>query len=209
MVLLNLWGYQSDVLIRFSLLIRWFGLGVFFVHGLLNTAAVILTVYLQSRPPKAVSPQNEDTDDKDDPEELDMKKARNLAVAIGVIAVVMIAAVFVLNNKINKLYAATVNLQTDMNSRCSIYEFAPGGGDTAGYLIKNSDGTLVFTGGGSSDNADELSEFFDRYGNDIAKWYVYGDDEENAGAMRKLSESGSVNIDKVYVIDAKELTDKQ
>ncbi len=207
-VLLNVWGYQSDVQIGCTLLARWFGLGTYMIFGLLNIAAVIITRYLQNRPEKTKAWQNEEKE-VEDTEELDMKKARNLAIAIGVLAVVLIAAVFILNNKINKLYAATVNLQTDMNSRCSIYEFVPEGGVSAGYLIKGSDGTLVFIGGGGRENADELSVFFEKYGNNIDKWYIYGEDEENAGAMHELIDAGLVNAEKIYVTDAKELTDIQ
>ncbi len=205
-VLLNVWGYQSDVLIGCTLLVRWFGLGSYIVFGLLNILAVIFTGYLQNRPQGTKAQQNDDKNEVEETEGSDMKKARNLAIAIGALAIVLIAAVFVLNNKINKLYAATVNLQTDMNSRCSIYEFLPDGGESAGYLIKGSDGSLVFIGGGGRENADELSAFLEKYGNNITKWYVYGDDEENAGALYELTDAGLVNAEKMYVMDAKELT---
>ena len=210
-VLLNIWGYQSDALIPVTLLLKWYGPGVYIVHGLLGIAAVLLSEHCKDR---KRSRKEEYDEENEIPEEWDMKKhkivnARNLAIALGVLAIALIVTVFVLNNKINRLYDATVNLQADMNNRCSIYEFAPQNGDTAGYLIKGSDGALVFVGGGSKDNAEELLSFFEKYGNNISKWYVYGEDEENAGAMRELTENDLVGADKVYIINASEMTQKQ
>ena len=208
-VLLNLWGYQSDVLIPATLLISWFGIWVFVVHGILNVFAAVMIRYLENLPQTPDENETEDTDE-DILEEWDMKKhriinARNLAIALGVLAAVLLAAVVVLNSKINRLYDATVNLQTDMNSRCSIYEFVPDDGNAAGYLIKGSDGTVTFVGGGPASNADALGEFFDRYGNTVTDWYVYGSDEENCGAMNELIDSARVNVTKIFVIERKEM----
>ena len=209
LVLLNLWGYQSDVLILATLLLSWFGIWTFIVHGILGILAVILIRYIQNRPEDTAEDGTEDSSE-DIPEEWDMKKhriinARNLAIALGILAFLLLGAVFVLNSKINRLYDATVNLQTDMNRRCSIYEFAPEEGTVMGYLIKGSDGTVTFIGGGPKSNADALGEFFDRYGNTVTNWYVYGDDEENCGAMRELVDSMRVNVTKVFVIERKEM----
>lgn len=208
--LLSLWGYQSDVLIPVTLLLSWFGIWVYIVHGVMSIAAVLLILYLRGRPERPADTEGEDIDD--DLEEWDMNRhkiinARNLAIALGVIACVLIGAVIVLNNKINRLYDATVNLQADMNSRCSVYEFAPDPGTSAGYLLRESDGTLTFIGGGPAGNADALGSFLDEYGKDIAKWYAYGDDEADSGAMRQLMTSQEVHVDRVYVIDAKEMTE--
>ncbi len=181
------------------------------IHGLLNMAAVILIRYFENRPKIREETGMEYGDDYS--EEWDMQKhriinARNLAIALGVLALALICIVFVLNSKINRLYDATVNLQTDMNSRSSIYEFTGDDGNTAGYLIKNSDGKFVFVGGGSRSNADALSEFFDRYGSTVSEWYVYGDDDENAGAMREMIDRSKVNVEKIYVIDREEMTER-
>ncbi len=212
LTVLNIWGYQSDVLIPFTLLISWAGTGVYIVHGLFTITAVILIRYLEGRPQTREEPGRED--DEDYCKEWDMNKhriinARNLAIALGVLALALICVVAVLNSKINRLYDATVNLQTDMNNRSSIYEFTDDGGNTAGYLIKNSDGKLAFVGGGAKDNAEALSRFFDRYGNTVSEWYVYGDDDENAGAMRELIYQAKINVEKVYVVDRKEITERQ
>ena len=205
---INLWGYQSEALIPATLLLSWFTLPVFVIHGLLGIIAVILIRYIQSRPTRKIIQRYEE--DEDILEEWDMKKhkiinARNLAIALGVLAALLVLTVIVLNSKINRLYDATVNLQTDLNSRCSVYEFAPGGAETEAYLIKGENGKITVVGGGSSGNADELAAFISAYGTDIDKWYVYGDDEDNSGAMRTLTSNGSVNVNNVYVINREEI----
>lgn len=197
---LHLWGYQSDSLIPVTLLVRWFGTGVFVIHGLLNVAAAVALCYAKNRPQRDVHT-----------EEWEMKdhrilSARNLAIALGVLAIALAATVFVLNNKINRLYDATVNLQEDINGRCSVYEFTPDGGEVAGYLLKGSDGNVTFIGGGPADNSDMLKDFLARHGNDVRRWYVYGKDESDSGAMRELIESGYVDPDGIYVINREEIT---
>lgn len=207
-VMLNMWGYQSERLIPVTLLMSWFGFWVFLVHGVMNVSAVILINYLKTVKWEELDEENEE----EYSEEWDMKKhriinARNLAIGLGALALILLAAVFVLNNKINRLYAATVNLQADMNGRCAIYEFRPGGNATEGYLIRESDGKLTFIGGGGEQNADELGRFLEEYGNTVETWYVYSDDDENAGAMKTLVSEGAISPDKVYVTDRKEITD--
>ena len=208
--MLNIWGYQSERLIPVTLLISWFGFWVFLVHGVMNVSAVIIVNYLQTVKSKDLREKTEDEEEYS--EEWDMKKhkivnARNLAIGLGVLALILIMAVFVLNNKINRLYAATVNIQEDMNSRCSIYEFKPDGNATEGYLIRESDGKITFIGGGGEQNAEDLGLFFEKYGNSVETWYVYSDDEENAGAMKALISEGVITPDKVYVTNRKEITD--
>ncbi len=207
-LMLNIWGFLSEKMIPVTLLLTWFGFWVFIVHGILNIAAVIVINYLQAYRAE----DNEDDHEDGYSEEWDMKKhkivnARNLAIGLGILAVLLVATVFVLNNKINRLYAATVNLQDDINSRCSIYEFKPDGGDTEGYLIREGDGTVTFIGGGGPDNTDSLRDFLSKYGNSVENWYTYGDDDDNAGAMHDLIEEQSVFVQNAYIIDRKEITD--
>ncbi len=208
---LNLWGYQSEPLTGATLLLSWFGIWVYVLHGLCNILAVIMIRYLKALPDKAEAVQEENEDLL---EEWDMKKhriinARNLAIALGVLTAALIGVVFVLNSKINRLYDATVNLQDDLNSRCSIYEFIPAGGETEGYLLRGSDGTLTFIGGGAAENADELETFIGRFGSEVERWYVYSDDEEGAGAMRALTSKGAVSAGKVYVMNREEISEQQ
>lgn len=203
--MLNVWGFQSEKLIPANLLLSWFSFPVYIVHGVLNVAAVILISFPERR--EKITANDEYS------EEWDMKKhriinARNLAIGLGVLALILASTVFVLNSKINRLYAATVNLQDDMNSRCSIYEYKPDGGTTAGYLIKESDGTLSFIGGGAAENAGSLREFFDKYGSSVSGWYVYSEEEADSGAMRELLSQQLVSVENVYVIDRRNITEK-
>ncbi len=211
--LLNVWGYQSDVLIPATLLISWSGTLVYVIHGLLGVAAVIMIRYLEGRPDESDKCSEELYEDEDLSEEWDMKKhkiinARNLAIALGVLTLALICTVFVLNNKINRLYDATVNLQNDMNNRCSIYEFTDDEGNRAGYLVKGSDGQITFVGGGGKENAATLEAFFERYGTTVTQWYAYDKDEAASGAMRDLMDAAKVNVEKVYVIDREEITEE-
>ena len=88
-----------------------------------------------------------------------------------------------------------------------MYEFVTAAGKPEGYLLRASDGTLSFIGGGSSANADELAAFIGKYGNTVTKWYVYGEDEESSGAMRALTSKGTIDAEKVFVISTEELTE--
>ena len=109
------------------------------------------------------------------------------------------------NSGVNRLYDATVNLQSELNQRCSVYEFAPDGGKTEAYLIKGENGKLTVVGGGPQKNAAELLAFISPYGTDIDKWYVYGEDDDNCGAMRSLVSEGSISVGNVYVINREEI----
>ena len=207
---LNLWGYQSQKLAAATLLLSWFGIWVYVIHGVFNIAAVIMLKYFTGRKKDTGTVGLTD----DIPEEWDMNKhriinARNLAIALGVLAVLLVATVFVLNSKINRLYDATVNLQTDLDSRCSLYEFTGDGGQVEGYLLRGSDGSTTFIGGGGADNADMLAEFLGRYTDKVTTWYVYADTEEESGAMKKIMNDDVVDIGNVYIIDRKEITDLQ
>ena len=209
---LNVWGYQSERLIGVMLLVSWFGTGVFVVHGLLCIAAVLLIRYVRNLPDAGAN-TSEPVIEETDPEEWDMKNhkiinARNLAIALGVLAVFLLFSVFILNSKINRLYAATVNLQEDLNSRCGMYEFIPEGKGVEGYLLQGSDGTISFIGGGGAENSEDLAEFLEKYGSVVNNWYVYGDSDEDSGAMNKILSSGQVMADNVYVITREEITGK-
>ena len=211
---INLWGYRSRVMIPAALLLSWFSFPVFVIHGLIPVLAVIVIRKTKDRPEKTEKAGNKESEAEEDYlEEWDMKKhriinARNLAIALGILAALLAITVIILNRKINTLYDATVNLQEDMNRRCSIHEFIPQSGETEGYLIRGENGELTFVGGGSSENAAELAKFLLAYGSGIDKWYVYGSGEEDAGAMRTLTSEGVVSAGKVYVINREELEEQ-
>lgn len=205
--LLSFWGYQSKLLEPLTLLISWFGAVGFVVHGLLPNIATQLIYGL----PEAKKADEKDTEavisEEDDcyEEEWDMKKhkiinARNLAIAMGILTVMLIAFVFILNNKINSLHDSTANLQRDLDSRCSMYEFTTNSGKVEGYLMKGSDGSTTMIGGGSAENADALYSFLEEYGYSLTNWYLYDGEEENVGAYLVCTTEKGISVDNVYVL---------
>jgi len=219
MCVVNLFGFQSGPAMPIMLLTGYFtGAGII-IHVILPWAAERLII----KSKKALEQQKmlanakaDNTDnaadcedcsenDEDYQEEWDMKKhrivnARNLAIALGVLSIVLIAFAYVLNNKINSLYDATVNIQSEINSNCRSYEYRPGDA-IEGYLIKNSDGTITFIGGGGEENMDSLYNFITTYGNKVDSWYLYGDDEANSGAYNKCVDFKKLPVENVYIIN--------
>lgn len=206
--ILSIWGYQSKILIPITLLLAYFTGYAYLVHGFLPF--LMLLIVRRRRKDRITddieSIEEELNQDEDYQEEWDMKKhkiinARNLAIALGALAVMMLALVFVLNKKINTIHASAVNLQVDLNSRCGMYEFVGDSGEVEGFLIKGSDGSLTMVGGGDASNAENLYEFITEHGNVISNWYVYGMDEENMGAYTECAYNKGIEVGNVYLID--------
>ena len=212
--LLNIWGFRCDELVRFSLLSCWYSDEAFMLHGVLIAAGIVLhKLKLPKREevPEIIAAEAAGTgkaclEENDDyPEEWDMKKhkiinARNLAIAIGALVIILVAVTFILNRKINDLYSATVSLEDAVNSKCSIYEYMDGDGNLCAYIIKGEDGTLTVYGGGDAANAGALSELILKHGSVVAEWYVYGENLEDCGAMKEIAQSDSIIVEKVYVL---------
>ncbi|MCR5591867.1 MAG: hypothetical protein K6F73_10095 [Lachnospiraceae bacterium] len=207
--LLTLRGFQSAAASAATLLLCPAGTWVYIIHGICPVASALLIRYVNNLPETA---EEEAIVPDDDPEEeWDMKKhrivnARNLAIALAVLAAVLVGAVAVLNNKINKLYDVTVSLERDMSGACAVFEYSGSGGKTDGYLLKTSDGKITFIGGGGAENANSLKAFLEGYSSTVDTWYVYSEEDDDAGAMRELTSSGAIKADRVYVIDRKEIT---
>lgn len=214
--LINIWGYWCEALTSFSLLMCWYSDAAFVLHGLLIVIGIFVCTFAKEKNRDILSASQDDlavaqeSEDEEYLEEWDMHKhkiinARNLAIALGIMVILLVAVTMVLNKKINDLYAATVNLQDDLNSRCSVYEFTPEGSEVAGYLLKGAEGSLTFIGGGDAENAEKLSEFLQKYGTDITNWYVYGESEQDCGALNEIMQSSSINIENVYVLERKDI----
>lgn len=210
--LINIWGYQSQMFVPATMLLSYGTQVCFIVHGVLPMLLYVLLSHnlcYVKETDEGRDTNNEACDeiDGDDyQEEWDMKKhkiinARNLAIAMGVLTLMLIAFVFILNNKINTLHAATANLQRDLSERTSIYEFVAPSGTVEGYLIKGSDGSLTMIGGGSAENAQALAEFIGSYGNDLTNWYLYETDEDDMGAYASCILEKGVTTQNVYVLN--------
>jgi hypothetical protein len=119
--LLNLWGYQSEYMIPCTMLCSWYTGTAFVVHGLLPLAVYLLAdkfrIYYEETPNEEYTEAN--IDDYYKQEEEDMKNhkiinARNLAVALLIVVIMLIGSVYIMNRKINSLYEVTVNLQQEI-----------------------------------------------------------------------------------------------
>ena len=208
--ILFIWGYYCRKLICISLLLSSFSGGCFILYGLCISIGIVL---LKKKDRIKESKQQPECYEEDEEylEEWDMKKhkiinIRNLCVVMAVFMVAVCAVIFIVNRKINDLHDATVNLEADLNSRCSIYEYAPDGADVCGYLIKGSDGAITVIGGGDESNSDSLSEFITKYGTNVSNWYVYSDDAKDTGALGKILQGSVINVEKVYILDRKEVS---
>ena len=120
--LLNLWGYQSEYMVPYTLLCSWYTGTAFIVHGVLPFAVYKLADKCRIKEPESVSAREGDYEEVDDyykEEEEDMKNhkiinARNLAAALLVVVIMLIGSVYIMNRKINSLYETTVNLQQEI-----------------------------------------------------------------------------------------------
>ena len=215
--ILNIWGYTSEHAIGTTLLFSWFSGTAYIVYGLLPTVLWLLlnkrSVLIKLFEGYRNKNDNKSYDDIDDYykwEEEDMKNhriinARTVAIALLVVVLLLIGSVYIMNRKINSLYTTTVNLQNQVNDGCSVYEFTPANGEQSeGYLVRQSDGSLVMVGGGAEDNGSSLYDFIAEYGTNISVWYLYASDKENSGAYDYCKRMG-ISVDKVYVLNVEEV----
>ncbi|MFT3982462.1 MAG: DUF6077 domain-containing protein [Lachnospiraceae bacterium] len=208
--ILHLFGYQSGYALNITLLFSYFSGEVFVLQGCLPFLAWLTLTVLEKKPDAEMT---EDWAGEEDWEEEDMKKhkiinARNLGLALLLFAVLIGGAIYILNNKINSLHEATQNLQLSMDEKCSLYEFKPENSDAAeGYLIRQSDGTLVMIGGGSAENGALLYEFLTKYGAQLDKWYLYGDTKAEQGAYEYCVGEKGMQVDRTYYLTGIEEVD--
>lgn len=210
-VILHFTGYYSDAAIPVTLLLCWYSGYVYVAEGICPFVLFLLLRRATNKPCKADSSKQNgentnDTDSEEYMEEWDMKKhpivnARNLAIGLGVLAVILAVLVFMLNRKINSLYDATANMQVQLNSQCSIHEFITESGNCEGYLLKDSAGNLTMIGGGDAKDGEELYDFLEGYGTSLDAWYLYGNDESDNGAYKYCTENRGIEVGEVYVLE--------
>ncbi len=211
--LLNFWGYQSEYLLKYTLLYSWFSGTVFLVHGILPMS---LGMLLSRKDKLTVSAKEQEKPEEwhdsevDDWEEDDMKNHRIInsrTVAIGLLAVVimLVASVYIMNRKINSLYEATVNLQAQVNEGCSIYEFrSEGTGETEAYLIRQTNGSIILIGGGDKENAEALYDYIKGYSDKVDAWYLKSDKSGDTGAYTECISKG-IKVGNTYYLNIKEV----
>ena len=128
---------------------------------------------------------------------------RNMAIAFALLLVLFVASVFVLNNKINSLYDATVVLENAANTKMSVYELKGDDEDVLLTVMVSPEGTVTVVGGGSETEGVNTYEFIKKYADKVDKWYLYGDDDENKGAYDFCKDKG-LKITETYVISGVE-----
>ena len=171
-----------------------------------------LWVYLVYEKNKLQEEETIDDDVTDEfyEEEWDMKKhkilnMRNMAIALGMLLVAMIACVFLLNYKINNLYSATVALEEAARGKVSMYEYIPEGSDHAqATLMVSGDGNVSVYGGGAKENGQGLYEFITEHTLNVDRWYLYGHDDDNIGAFDYCRNLG-ITVDKCYYMELEEV----
>ena len=117
-LVLNLWGYQSEALLPVTMFAGRFSLPVIIVHGVLPIILWVLIDKYDKYMESSLKPDTAGMEETDyyEWEEEDMKNhkiinSRNIAIALLVVVIMLFGSVFVMNRKINNLYMTTVNLQ--------------------------------------------------------------------------------------------------
>ena len=178
--LLQVYGYQSEAFAPYTLLLGWFTGKSILVH-LVGPLAAYGLIRLREVLPERSAEQIEQTDDLEDTE---MKNkyfnVRNISIAIVILAVGVAGALFILNRKINNLYAATVNLQKSIEEKGDFIEFRGADGEEVkGYVLVGNQGVTVIFGGSRKDG-EALYELISKYGDQVDSWYLRRDEENGA-----------------------------
>ena len=214
--LLHICGYQSNALIGTTLLFSYFSGEAFLIHAVLPFTLWFILDYIEKREAslaRSASAEQTGVDNtmiRSEDEDWDMKhrivNARNVGIAMIVLAVVFAGMVFILNRKINSLHEATVGLQENLERSLRTYEFVPDGAERAeAFVIRQSNGALLVIGGGGTENGDALYDFIQQYGNSVESWYLNGNGKEDTGAYEVCKDRG-IEVGDVYTLGVEELT---
>lgn len=211
-LLLHSFANYSEVACSFSIFLSPVTIKSLVIHDVMP---LLLWIYLcfQDEINNYFISENIDSVDDDEEylEEWDMKKhkilnMRNMAIVIAVFFVAFIAVVFILNQKINSLYNATVMLENAANTKMSVYEINGEDGTTYLTVMISPEGTVTCLGSGDKANGEEAYELISQYTDKVDKWYLYGDDEKNRGAYDFVKDQG-IEIKETYIITGVEKID--
>lgn len=159
---------------------------------------------------KNINEINEDDLSDEEWEELDMKKhriinARNLAIALLVVVIAMMAVILFLNRKINSLYNLEVDLQQRIGQNAVVYEFIPQGEKTpAAYIISQNGTGFSVIGSASESSASELCDYILGNGETVENWYLHSASPEDVAAYEYCVSKGVV-VEHVYYMGVEEL----
>lgn len=198
--LLNIYGFQSETLSPYSLLLGYYRGGAILLHVILPFVLAEYIRWRDKHPRKEkVVVQEDSEDDLEDEMKHKILNVRNLSIAFIAFVIIAVGALFVLNRKINNLHQATVNLQNVIESKGEFIEFKGALGDTfRGYIVVDADKNVTVIFGGRYEDGEALMQVLSEYGNHVTSWYL--EDEGEQGAFEYCRENGT-EIDHIYTIE--------
>ena len=210
-VWLHLFDFYSEKAAVFSLFLSPVTISAIIIHDVLPLLLWLYLIYEDKIKQLFTSEDLEDENLDDYMEEWDMKKhkilnMRNMSIAFAVLLIAFVASVFVLNNKINSLYEATVVLENAANTKMSVYELKGATGTVEMTINVSPEGSVTVYGGGREGNGTEAFELIKKYTDTVDKWYLYGKDEDNKGAYDFCIERGLI-VNETYLISGIEKID--
>ncbi len=198
---LQIFGYQSEAFVPYTLLLGWYTGYALILHLLLPVVFALILKWIKKHPLKQGDSGPEDVDEEDDDMKHKYLNVRNLGIAFLVFAVLSLLAVFLLNRKINNLHEATENLQRSISQKGDVVEFKGALGDTCkGYVVVGNDGGLSVFFGGEEEDGPALYALLLEYGQVIDAWYLK---EGEDGAYTYCLEQG-IAVDHVYTMQVTE-----
>lgn len=218
-ILLHLFADYSEMAMVFSVIMNPFSVASIIIHAVLPVI-VLLYLTFEDKIKTFIEADAEDenasakydeegapiTDSEEIPEEWDMKKhkilnMRNMAVAFLAFFILFMAAIFVLNSKINSLYEATILLENAANTKMTVDEHKDAEGVVDVTVMVSPDGNVTVIGGGDRTSGTEVYEMISKYTDKVDKWYLY--EEEERGAYDFCIEHG-IEIPETYVLSGVE-----
>lgn len=197
--LLNIYGYSSDALSPYTLLLGWYRGGAILVHLILPLVAAFIIRWRDKHPLQKKEDEGmlEEEDSEDDMKHK-ILNVRNLSIALAVFVIIVIGAVFVLNKKINNLHEATLSLQDIIESKGEFIEFKGALGDAfRGYIVVDAEDNVTVVFGGRYEDGEALLEILSRYDKHVTSWYIMEDGEQ--GAFEYCRDNG-VAIEHIYSV---------
>ena len=207
-ILLHLFGFYSDQSSGWALFLSPVTVPSIIIHDVMPLLLWLYLIYEDKIKESLTASDETDSDLDDIPEEWDMKKhkiinIRNMAIAFGVLVVAFIACVFVLNQKINSLYDATVLLENAANTKVTADELKASDGTVAVTITISPSGVATVYGSNKKVSVTDCYDLISKYTDKVDKWYLFGDDEDNRAAYDYCIENG-IKVVETYVISGVE-----
>ena len=218
-ILLHLFADYSEMAMGISMIMAPVAAASIIIHGVLPVVTLLYLTF-EDKIKTFIEADTEDenasasydengvliTDSEEIPEEWDMKKhkilnMRNMAVAFLAFFILFMAAIFVLNSKINSLYEATILLENAANTKMTVDEHKDANGVVDVTIMVSPDGNVTVIGGGEKTSGTEVYEMISKYADKVDKWYLYG--EDNRGAYDFCIEQG-IEVPETYILSGVE-----